>query len=147
MRQEGGSEIVELREMLEDILERLGKIEKLLSHFFQFDDGLAIAYALVMGGIATPVRVLESIETLRELTARAKEIGIADDISRVILSIIAVRGSVSISELTRYVREVRGSASRRIVSERVMKLKELGILDVETRGKKKMVRKKGEGLR
>ena len=51
-----------------------------------------------------------------------------DSISKAIISALERKGSLNISQLTEQVRKERGSASRRIVRERVDKLIESGII-------------------
>lgn len=52
-----------------------------------------------------------------------------DDISRAIVSSLERKGRLNISQLTEQVRKERGSASRRIVRERVNELLEMGVVE------------------
>jgi len=58
---------------------------------------------------------------------------LADGINRAIVEALAFQGAMNISELTRAVKRLRGTASRRIIAERVRNLGTLGLLR-EVRG-------------
>jgi len=49
-----------------------------------------------------------------------------DDLSQTIIGILAVKGPLNISQITRAVIAVKGKASRRIVRERLKRLEEQG---------------------
>jgi len=67
-----------------------------------------------------------------------------DPVAKSIILALARRGSRNISELTRDVREDRGTASRRIVAERVERLIEAGVIRERKRGKSRRL-ELGEG--
>ncbi len=58
-----------------------------------------------------------------------------DDISRHIIEALMRSGPMNISQLTRLLREIRGTASRRIISEKIKLLRSLGLIE-EVPGKK-----------
>jgi hypothetical protein len=69
-----------------------------------------------------------------------------DDISRHIVDALLRAGPMNISQLTKFLRDVRGTASRRIVSEKVRLLSSLGLVE-EVAGEKREKRYKIKKLR
>ncbi|UJG44214.1 MAG: hypothetical protein K9W46_03300 [Candidatus Heimdallarchaeum endolithica] len=69
-----------------------------------------------------------------------------DEISRVIIKALERKGSMNLSQLTEAVRKERGTASRRIIRERVDKLLSKGLLieDDEGFGRRIKINKKEE---
>ncbi|HDM92795.1 MAG TPA: ArsR family transcriptional regulator [Candidatus Korarchaeota archaeon] len=112
---------------------RLEIIEKLLE-----GDPEARAIVLLFMKIvgfhrASVDKIAAAIEAQRLLT----QAGIVDDIARDIFEVLAVHGPMNVSELTRELRKIRGSASRRIVSQRLKMLEELGVVRLVSGGKGK----------
>lgn len=76
----------------------------------------------------TPISLVNQTFTLKDrIYARFPELKY-DDISKSIVDVLEKKGSMNISQLTEQVRKERGTASRRIVRERVDVLIESGIL-------------------
>jgi DNA-binding transcriptional ArsR family regulator len=63
--------------------------------------------------------------------------GLKDPISKDILQIVIEKGALNISEITELLREKRGSASRRIVRERLQEMEANGVVVADSRGKQK----------
>ncbi len=79
------------------------------------------AYASILGSVAR-------VERLAQL--------VTDDIDKNIIRALATKGPLNISQLTEEVRKLRGSASRRIISERLKVLEKRGLVErVNGRGK------------
>ena len=57
-----------------------------------------------------------------------KNIGVYDAIDKAIIEVLSGCEALSILEITRRVKKLRGTASRRIIRERVKKLVDMGIL-------------------
>ena len=68
------------------------------------------------------------------------DIGIRDDITKSMISIIASKGELNVSELEREVRRLRGTASRRIIYERLKTLESAGIVISVKRGNRRYVK-------
>lgn len=130
-----------IERLLEMVLERLDRIEKLLfSSGVEDAEIVSIASKLILAFSLPAFKAFEISSQIMKLIRKRK----IDDISRTIIEILAVKGSTSISELTRNVKEVRGKASRRIVTERVRKLEKEGIVVIERRGPRLIVKLKSE---
>ncbi len=120
-------ELEEIKELLLKILKRLDSLEQRLSsveedsHVLDMYRSLLKAYASVLGSVAR-------IERMAQL--------VTSEMDRSIVKALASRGPLNISQLTEEVRRIRGTASRRVIAERVRKLAEKGIVErVNGRGK------------
>jgi hypothetical protein len=120
--QERLDEISERLARLEDLIERVGPgIEevrssaKVIREGFEFYDGL--------------VRLMGKFTKAERLESRFGDLK-KDDISWRIIQILDNSRPLNISQITAAVRAERGTASRRIVRERVNNLVERGILQV-----------------
>ncbi len=122
--------------MAERIEERLRRIERLLEELLERvkrleeSGGLEpIALAAVRGvaWLSLPAyRALEAAEVLnRALRAAPPWL---DAIDRSIIEALSTCEGLSISEIVRRVRRIRGSASRRVVRERLERLEKAGIV-------------------
>lgn len=134
--------VKKFEELLNLILNRLEKIEKLL---LVVDSNSAEVIKL-----ANKFTVLFSLPAIQSLELASKAVDLLktrkdiDEISKTIIEILIVKESTSISELTRFVKLFRGKASRRIVAERVRKLSDLGIVTMERKGKRVVVKLRTE---
>lgn len=71
---------------------------------------------------------MKLLKLLNVILSLAKNIPDLDEISLAILEAVADCKGYSISEITRKVKNIRGKASRRIISSRVKKLEKRGLL-------------------
>lgn len=115
--------IERLERLLIEVLDRLSRLERYLNPGDR--EALRIASNLVMASMAPASAALES--AYRVLSILGKYTGI-DPISRSIIEVLSPCEELSASEITRRVREVRGSASRRIISGRLRMLEEKGVV-------------------
>ena len=125
-----------IERMLEDVLRRLEKLETLLKTL-SIDpvSSLAIELALTYSEPAHKVVMLA-----KKVVEIQRRLGERDPISRAIVEALTVKGSpLTLSELTREVRALRGTASRRIIAERVRKLERMGVVRTKKAGKKVLV--------
>lgn len=121
-----------LERLLLDAVRRLEKLEELLSSM-----GSEAAVAARLATVFS-MPAYAAIEAARRITRLYPRV--SDPVSRAILEALADCEPHSISEVTRRVRGLRGTASRRIVRERLSILASKGILLVEERGGKKLYR-------
>ena len=129
--------IEELEFLLKLILTKLEKIEQLLSNFNLEDmESIKVANKLVLAFSIPVLKAIEASIKIRNLIKKRT----LDDISRTIIEVLAIKDGISISELTRKIREIRGKASRRIVSERLKLLEKEGILTIERKGSRAIIK-------
>jgi len=126
---------------LESIEKRLEKLESYLAqHSAAGGDEAARALALALklvkgGGVAVDLAWLATrLTKVQPVIAAAR-----DELSKSILEVVALKGPLNITELTRELRKYRGKASRRIVAERVDKMAREGLLSVTVKGREKVV--------
>lgn len=126
----------EVRDLLNEIIERVERLEKLLERERMTSEALAMALTILMMGNKT----VELAEAARRLAwAHQLSASVKGELARSILEVLAVKGPLNISGLTIELRKRRGRASRRIVSRVVDSLAREGLLRVEKRGKEKIV--------
>ena len=100
--------ISELEKMLSVMIEPLRKVSRTTQNYMRIT-GLLLDH----GGL-TPDMILPEIK---------------DTISREIVRVLLDRTDQNISQITELVRSKRGTASRRIIRERIIELKEKGIIE------------------
>jgi hypothetical protein len=126
----GGDKIRELDQKLDTIMSRLEIIERTLSDSLEHPE-LASTISNLRAGV---LLVKEPISALERLSAARKYIHRRsvekDEISRLIIQSLALRGSQNTSQIERAVREARGHASRRIIRSRLRNLMSEGIVRV-----------------
>jgi DNA-binding transcriptional ArsR family regulator len=114
----------DLKEEVRKLGARIGELELLLSQlrepFGQLQD-ISRSY----------FRLIELYMRFGEVSPDAAIPGLKDPISKEIVSALFQRGGQNISEITDAVRHRRGSASRRIVRERLAELEKDGIVRSE----------------
>ena len=117
-----------LDQKLDQIMNRLDTIEAALAASQQSAE-LSSVLSDLRTGISLYSEPLKAIKRLydarRFLKATAVE---KDEISRIIVQSLAMRGELNVSQLEREVRGARGKASRRIVRERLKKMETDGIV-------------------
>jgi hypothetical protein len=127
-RKDSTSHTEELSKKLDQIIQRLDLLEKLILEKPEYE-GLTTALGLTRIGIGMYGEPLKIAARLKNAERYLRQRLIAqDDISRCIIQAIAVKGALNISAITRQVTAMRGKASRRIVRKRVKKLQEQGVL-------------------
>lgn len=137
-KKEETRESSELWEKLEDISDRLSRIERVLAKIEPEMGQFQHSTRLIREGMDFYGNLFELMGRFtgrQRLQRRFPEIG-KDEISRLIVEALEAGKPLNISQLTAKVRGQRGTASRRIVRERIQRLIELGIL-VESHQTKK----------
>ena len=115
----------EIEKMLTSILRRLEEIDNKLRVLGINDEVLTVASRLV---ITISIPATKALESARRVITTLKSSMITDPISRAIIESLSSCDKLSISEITRRVRAIRGSSSRRIIRERLKYLEEKGIV-------------------
>lgn len=130
-----------IEKLLLSVLERLDKLESVITSKVG-DPAYTVALEVAMFSVLPAHRAVKVAREVISILSRAQ---LDDPITRAIVEILLYRGDgVSISELTRRVKEMRGFASRRIVSERLKKLESKGVVELRRAGKSVRVYLKNE---
>ncbi len=136
--QRSGAEerLARIERLLEVVLRKLQVLEEYLT-MSGADPEASLAVELAMVFSLPAHKAVRMASKVMELARMA---GISDPISMAILEVLAVSNKpLTVSEVTRRVRKVRGTASRRIVTERIRKLSDKGLVKVRKAGKRVLV--------
>lgn len=120
--------IRDLDQKLDAIIKRLDTIDAAVAASQQTSQ-LSGVLSDLRSGISIYSEPLKAIKRLYDtrdiLKLQAVE---KDEISRLIVQSLAMKGQLNISQIERAVRAVRGTASRRIIRERLKSLQENGVV-------------------
>jgi hypothetical protein len=124
-----GDSIGKFEDQLERLADRLDRIENLLVSQQSEMDEVRSLFGFFRGSLRFYDEVSHLLSYISSFKKATKHEWIyRDQIAKDILLNLARKGPRNISELTRDIREDRGTASRRIISERVDRLIESGII-------------------
>jgi Fic family protein len=125
----GKDDLKSLNEKLEIMMRRLDYLEAILTENRQYPE-----LAQIMGGLrvgtslyAEPLKLIERLIGVRRYLDKTPES--RDEVSRLILNALAIKGAMNISELTRHLAQERGAASRVTVRKRIKELLVEGIIE------------------
>ena len=118
-----------LNEKLERMMSRLDYLEAILTESRQYPEIARLMGDLKVGAAlyGEPLKLIQRLIGVRRHLERTPES--RDEVSRIILNALALRGPMNISGLTREVATERGSASRVTVRKRVVSLLEEGVIE------------------
>ena len=118
-----------LNEKLERMMGRLDYLEAILTESRQYPEIARLMGDLRVGAAlyGEPLKLIQRLIGVRRHLERTPES--RDEVSRIILNALALRGPMNISGLTREVATERGSASRVTVRKRVVSLLEEGVIE------------------
>jgi len=123
--------------MLEKLNTKLERIESLILTLYP-DPIMEVALELTLNYTQPVYRV---VKVARKILAMERKLGSEDPIARAIIEVLAMNDKwLSISEVTREIRRLRGSASRRIISGRIKELAKANVLQIKQVGKRKLVK-------
>ena len=116
-----------LNEKLDWIIHRLNYLENVLTESQQYPEVVSFLQSLKLGTAmyGEPLKTLNRIVSARKIIDSMLE---KDEINKIILNYIAVKGPKNISELTREIKRQRGKASRTTIRNRIKQLVETNVL-------------------
>ena len=136
-------DLLRIEGLLKEVIKRLDRLEALLTALgFQEVEEVRLAGELSLGLSLPVVKALNAaLRTVRV----ASKYKLVDEVSKAIVKVLASsEGVLTLSELTRRVRKLRGRASRRTVAKKVRILSEKGVVKVERKGTRVYVKLAGD---
>jgi hypothetical protein len=118
-----------LNEKFELMMKRLDYMEALLTKNQEYPELSRVMSGLRVGAslYSEPLKLIQRLINVQRQLKRTKEP--RDEISRIILNILAIKGPQNISSLTREVQIERGTGSRVTVRKKVLELVAEGIVE------------------
>jgi hypothetical protein len=124
-----GDDLKALNEKLELMMRRLDYLEAILTESRKYPELARLMGDLKVGAAlyGEPLKLIQRLLGVRRYLERSPES--RDEVSRVILNTLALKGPMNVSQLTREVARERGSASRVTVRKRVQSLLDEGVIE------------------
>jgi hypothetical protein len=118
-----------LNEKMERMMRRLDYFEAILTESRQYPELAQLMGDLKVGAAlyGEPLKLIQRLLGVRRYLERTPDS--RDEVSRIILNSLALRGPMNISQMTREVVRERGTASRVTVRKRVQDLLEEGAIE------------------
>lgn len=118
-----------LNEKMERMMRRLDYMEAILTESRKYPELAQLMGDLKVGTAlyGEPLKLIQRLLGVRRYLERTPES--RDDVSRIILNALALKGPMNISQLTREVARERGSGSRVTIRKRVQDLLEEGAIE------------------
>jgi hypothetical protein len=118
-----------LNEKMERMMRRLDYFEAILTESRQYPELAQLMGDLKVGAAlyGEPLKLIQRLLGVRRYLEKTPDS--RDEVSRIILNSLALRGPMNISQMTREVERERGTASRVTVRKRVQDLLEEGAIE------------------
>jgi len=122
-------EIRELNDKLEAMMSRLTHLEAILTESRQYPELVRLMGDLRVGAslYGEPLKLIQRLIGVRRYLERPASP--RDEVSRIMLNALALKGPMNISALAREVADERGSASRVTIRKRVKELLDEGVIE------------------
>jgi hypothetical protein len=122
-------ELRELNEKLERMMKRLDYMESLMTQNQEYAEASQIIGGLKMGTslYSEPLKLVQRLMSVQRRLKRSEEP--RDEISRIILNVMAIKGPQNVSSLTREVQLERGTGSRVTIRKKLLELVDEGIIE------------------
>lgn len=124
-----GDDLKALNEKLERMMNRLEYMEAILTESRRYPELARLMGDLKVGAAlyGEPLKLIQRLLGVRRYLDRTPES--RDEVSRIILNALALKGPMNISQLTRETAREKGSASRVTVRKRIQSLLDEGIIE------------------
>jgi len=124
-------ELRELNGKLERMMKRLDYMESLMTQNQEYAEASQIISGLKMGTslYTEPLKLVQRLMSVQRRLKRSEEP--RDEISRIILNVLAIKGSQNVSSLTREVQTERGTGSRVTIRKKLLELADEGLIEKE----------------
>ena len=124
-----GEDLKSLNEKMERMMRRLDYFEAILTESRQYPELAQLMGDLKVGAAlyGEPLKLIQRLLGVRRYLEKTPDS--RDEVSRIILNSLALRGPMNISQMTREVEKERGTASRVTVRKRVQDLLEEGAIE------------------
>jgi len=118
-----------LNEKMERMMRRLDYLEAILTESRQYPELAQLMGDLKVGAAlyGEPLKLIQRLLGVRRYLEKTPDS--RDEVSRIVLNSLALKGPMNISEMTREVERERGTASRVTVRKMVMDLLEEGAVE------------------
>jgi hypothetical protein len=122
-------DLKELNEKLGLMMKRLDYMEALLTQNQEYPELARVMGSLKVGTslYSEPVKLIQRLMSVQRRLKRSEDH--RDEISRIIMNVLAIKGPQNISGLTREVQIERGSGSRVTVRKKVLELVDEGVVE------------------
>jgi hypothetical protein len=121
-------ELKELNKKLELMMKRLDYIEALMTQSQEYPELSKVMNGLRVGTslYTEPLKLIQRLVSVQRRLKRSKEP--RDEISRIILNVLAIKGPQNVSSLTREAQYERGTGSRVTIRKKLLELMEEGLI-------------------
>jgi len=119
----------ELNEKLELMMKRLDYMEALMTQNQEYPELSRVMSGLKVGTslYSEPLKLIQRLMSVQRKLKRSEEP--RDEISRIILNVLAIKGPQNVSSLTREVQLERGTGSRVTIRKKLVELMEEGLIE------------------
>jgi hypothetical protein len=121
-------ELKELNEKLELMMKRLDYIEALMTQSQEYPELSRIMSGLRVGTslYSEPLKLIQRLVSVQRRLKRSEP---RDEISRIILNVLAIKGPQNVSSLTREIQMERGKGSRVTIRKKLLELMDEGLIE------------------